>query len=80
MSVTITRDDWLRALEESGLPLADDQSALTLYEVMAMLDVNRSTAQHRVDRLVDAGRAVKTWKRCPRADGRMQQMRAYRLT
>jgi hypothetical protein len=81
MSSGISRDAWLRAVEDVGMPLVDDQDAISLQEFMAMLDppLRLSAARSRINALIDAGKAIKTMKRIQDTAGRWQYVPAYKL-
>lgn len=79
MSTGITRDDWLKALDAAGLAQENDQEAVTVAEFAAMFDQHRTTATRNLDKLVAAGKAVKTRKLCSASDGRRASHVAYRL-
>ena len=52
----ISRDEWLKALQEVGIERENDPDALTIDEFAAMFGMARTTAQHRLERLVAAGK------------------------
>ena len=80
MSSGINRDDWLRALDEAGLSLADDQGAVTIHEFAEMFgNLHHQTAWRRLEGLVSAGKAVKTRKFVTARDGRRLNAVAYKL-
>lgn len=73
---TITRDEWLKALEEAGVnALSDDQGALTVAEFAAMFGICRTAAVRRLEHLCAAGKATRTQKRVAKT-----YAVAYRLT
>lgn len=76
----ISRDEWLRAMEEAGLQdMVDDQSAMTVIEFADMFAIDRNAAARRLRQLHHAGRAVKTQKRCPDSRGRIYFQPAWKL-
>jgi len=78
--MTITRDDWLKALAEAGVDdSTDDQEAVTAQELGDLLGVPRLTAERRLKLLAAAGKATRTRKRKQSSDGRMVSYIAYRL-
>ena len=82
MSVTINRDEWLKALVDAGVAdIVDDQHAVTVSEFAALFDppLNSMTARRHLTKLVDAGKATKTSKRSRDPNGRLFTMQAYRL-
>lgn len=82
MSVSINRDEWLKALSDAGVvPGEDDQGAVTVLEFAAMFTppLVRMTATRHLEKLVTAGKAVKTRKRSQDPNGRFHSMVAYRL-
>lgn len=79
MSVTISRDEWLKALSEIGHSEEDDQEALTIEEFGAMFSMPRETAERRLKQLAAAGKATRTKKVGRSNDGRQVRYIAYRL-
>lgn len=80
-NATITRDEWLRALNEAtGLDSTDDQSALTQTEYAHLMGVTVSTAHGQLAALVRAGKATRTKKWAISSYGRRLQYIAYKLT
>jgi hypothetical protein len=77
----ISRDLWLRAVEESGLGVVDDQGAITIAEFAEMFNppIHRSSATRRMRLLVQNGRAVQTKKNISDGTGRIYNQPAYRL-
>ena len=79
MGSGITRDDWLQALEESGVKIVDDRDAVTVLEFAELVGgLSHSGAMRRLRALEEAGRAVKTTKWSSRA-GRRSLSTAFRL-
>ena len=79
MSVTITRDDWLQALADAGVPLEDDRGAVTVNEFAEMFALTSWMAAYHLRNLHAKGRAVRTSKRGPDTAGRQKMLVAYRL-
>ena len=75
----INRDEWMKALEDANLQPDDDQSAITVAEFAAMFDLHHVSADRRLRKLAELGKAVKTRKRCPAVDGRRVFAVAYKL-
>lgn len=80
--MTITRDDWLRALIEIGVHdgREEDPTALTINECAAMLNIKRDAAARRLSRLVESGGAERVLKRITTQNGRSVRLVAFRLT
>ena len=77
---TITRDDWMKALAEAGLHHEDDQQSLTIPEFMEMMGLcSLKAAADRLNTLVAKGKAKKTHKIAPGADGRRMARVSFRL-
>jgi hypothetical protein len=77
---TITRDDWLTAIEETRAHQADqDPGLVSYYEFAALMGITYGTAMKRLKELVAAGRAVRTTKRTVIANGRCLNVVAFRL-
>ena len=79
MSAAITRDEWLAALGDAVAPV--DPDARTVAELAREFGISRASAYRRVLALVEAGRAIKTWK-FAEIDGGAQGRRrvpAYKL-
>ena len=77
--MAITRDEWLKALDDVGLPTEHDEAAITAYEFAAMFGMSTQTAMRRLKLLRDKGRAVETRKLARTNDGRTMSMIAFRL-
>lgn len=75
----ITRDDWLRALEEANVPTENDQGAVTIAEFAKMMDLTPWMAAYHLRNLHQNGHAVRTYKRGPDSRGRRKTLVAYRL-
>lgn len=75
----ITRDDWLKALNEAGVVTEDDQNAVTVNEFMVMFDLPRQQASRQLIQLEAAGRAVRTRKIGTTPDGKTVRYLAFRL-
>lgn len=76
--MSISREAWVAALGEV-IPQEDDQDAVTVIELAALLGCCRNTAQTHAAQLVKEGKARETYKRGRRSDGRPCIARAYRL-
>lgn len=75
----INRDVWLKALADIGEDGQSDPEAITTTDFMAMMHVDRQMARRRLDKLVAAGKATRTFKRERSTDGRMVRCVGYRL-
>lgn len=75
----ITRDEWLRAMEEAGVNQVDDRDALTPKELGELMGIERTTAERRVRAMVAAGKAIKTTKLIEDGRGRRYCHTAYKL-
>ncbi len=60
MSVSINRDEWLSALGDAVKPVED--GALSCDEIAQQFAIGRQAAYQRLAKLVENGRARKTWK------------------
>jgi DNA-binding IclR family transcriptional regulator len=79
--VSISRDEWLKALTEIGESVEDDQQAITVAEFAEMFTMSKCTAARRLDTLVSEGKAARTRKRQRVAsNNRLMSLIAYRLT
>jgi predicted ArsR family transcriptional regulator len=79
-AVTITRDDWQKAIAEITATRIDtDPSVVTLYEFAEMMGVAYQTSRKRLADLVKAGKAVQTRKRVQTQDGRIRSLVAFKL-
>ena len=77
---TITRDDWLAALEEATAGRVDnDPSLLTYMDFAAMFGVAIGTARDRLRMLVSKGLAKRSTKRALTPDGKIRVVVAFRL-
>jgi len=56
----ISRDEWMRALQEANIPTEDDRSAMTAAELAAMLGIDHQAANRRLKALERAGKATRT--------------------
>lgn len=76
----ISRDEWLRALEDAGISdTEDDQEALTMEELAALLGIPRQTAMHRIKKLAEMGKVKRTHKWGTNSYGRRMHYVAWRL-
>lgn len=78
--MSITRDLWIKALFEAGLPTQDDQDALTYAEYAEMMGCSPRVAELRMRTLARKGLATRTTKVTLDGRGRTYPMVAYRLT
>lgn len=77
-----TRDDWLKAVAEAGLPeRTNDPDALTAPEFADLFDppLHVQTARRRLEAMVKAGLARRTQKQTAGSDGRRLAVTAYTL-
>lgn len=79
MSSGISREDWLKALEDANVPTENDQGAVTVQEFADMMGVTRWMAGYNLRKLLSQGRAVRTHKRAMDTGGRCKTHVAYRL-
>jgi hypothetical protein len=80
MTTTITREEWLKALQDAEGPIEPaDPDVLTVRELQTVFGVGRSATQERIARLMAAGKARATTKQLRASDGRMRIVPAYRL-
>ena len=79
MSVTISRDEWLKALNEAGFSAEHDEDAITVNDFAEMMGMTRDTADRRLRALVKAGKAAQTRKITQGRDGRTLSFIAFRL-
>lgn len=77
--MTISRDDWLRAMAEIGDSTEDDHDAVTILEFANLFGLRRESAARRLRRLEAAGRARRTAKISVGVDGRRLRLIAFRL-
>ena len=77
--MSISRDDWLKAISDIGYDIVDDQSAVTIREYAEMMKLPLATAAGHLRSLERHGRATKTTKRCAASSGRMLMHVAYKL-
>lgn len=79
MSSGISRDEWLKALDDAGLVVVDDQSAVSVSEFGTMFGIERTAALRRLSQLEALGRAVRTKKRIRDATNRQYTVTAWKL-
>lgn len=79
MTTSITREDWLHALDEAGVKPVDDRDATTIAEFAELTGLTIWMAAYRLRKFVAAGKAIRTSKRGPDSFGRIKQLAAYRL-
>ena len=77
--MSITRDEWLKAMDEAGMGVAHDPDAITIDEFAALVQLGRAAASRRLELLVASGRATRTQRRGTASNGRTQYLVAYRL-
>ena len=70
MSVTINRDEWLKALTDAGVTMENDPDALTVAEFQEMFGLTRSTSERHLRKLVAEGKAIETKKLMRTANNR----------
>lgn len=75
----ISRDLWLKALEEVGESQTNDPDAITITEFAATFGLGRQAAARRLAVLAKAGKAIRTQKKAPSLRGFMVSHIAYRL-
>lgn len=78
-SVGISRDLWLKALQDAGLHEDDDPHATTVDEFMAMFGLKRAAAVRKLEELAAKGKARRTHKRQATPHGKTVSYVAYRL-
>lgn len=79
MSVSISRDEWLKALADIGQDERTDEDAITVSEFAEMMGIKRTAAGDRLRMLVQAGRAIEKRKAVFDSRGRRCVHLAYRL-
>lgn len=86
----INREDWYKALEESGVLQAwnqarrevllnNDPNAVSMDQLQKMWNCAGSTAREQLRRLKQAGRIKETSKAIEDSAGRVQRVKAYIL-
>lgn len=79
-AVTITRDDWLKAVDEVSASQADaDSDLMSYFDFAELAGIAPTTASHRLNALAAAGRAIRTTKRIIAGDGKCRRVVAFRL-
>lgn len=73
---SIARDEWLKALGDAVKPT--DPDAVTVAEISEKFCIGRQAAYLQLSRLVEQGRARRTWKYVECANGR-RLVSAYAL-
>ena len=73
----ISRDDWLKAVQDVQVPIVDDQHALTTREFGEMMGCSHETAQRKLVKLVALGRVRRTTKLIARNTGARMPVSAY---
>lgn len=79
MSVEISREQWLKALDEAQPKVEDDPTLLTVLELCEVFGLGRTAMRERVKLMVKAGTAIKSSKWIVDVTGRRQRASAYRL-
>lgn len=78
--ITITRDDWLKALDKAKTQsAAENADALTIAELADLADCSRSTIERLIPRLLKVG-LVEQVKKYTRRGHSVYPTLAYRLT
>lgn len=77
--MSISRDEWLKALSDAGMAIVDDPSAITIKEFAEMFGMSLTTATRHLVALVAKGHAIETSRHGMASDGRRCRMRAFRL-
>jgi len=75
----ISFDAWTVALEQAGVSMVDDQTAITVGEFAEQFDLTILTASRRLKNLVRLGKARRTTKRMVDSNGRMRSFIAFAL-
>lgn len=77
---SISRAEWLKALEAAQADgRKSDPDLLTLHDYAEMVGVSLGTARTHLRLLIKKGMAAQAMKMAQRADGRWQNVPAYRL-
>ena len=80
MPTTISRDEWLQAVDEAKrTTIVEDPSLLTLGQYAALMGVHVNTARRQLAVLVAAGRAERLSRVVRAVDGSMRRVPAFRL-
>lgn len=78
MSDGISRDEWLKAVDDvESAP--SDPDALTSEEIGKMLGLGRSAAKERIRKLIGAQKAIRVSKAVRNSHGLMVRVPAYKL-
>lgn len=75
----ISRDDWLKAIEQANTPPPQDEEALTVRELAKLFGCQPVNAARIAKKLVDAGKATETTKMVRMSNGAWRAAPAYRL-
>ncbi len=75
----ISRDEWLKALDEATQVPPSDPDVLTAAELGELLGVTHKGALLKVDRLLKAGKATRTKKYVKNVAGIVRAVPAFRL-
>ena len=81
MSVNISRDEWLAALDEAnaGNAAPDDPSWVSIYEYADLVGCHYNKARRDLKRMVQAGKAEQQTRRRRTDDGAIRPVVCYRL-
>lgn len=75
----ISRDLWLKALEDVGESQTNDPDAITITEFADTFGLLRQAAARQLETLTKAGKAIRTRKKAKALNGHMVSHIAYRL-
>lgn len=79
MSAEISREQWLKALDEAEPQIDNDPSVLTRADLCELLGLAKTAVGERIARMVKAGKAIRTTKVIADGAGRRIRVSAYRL-
>jgi hypothetical protein len=81
-AVSITRDEWLKAMTDVGLVVDqdDDPSSLTISEFAEMFGLSHEAAGRKLRALFSANKATRAKKWVNGSDGRRILIASYKLT
>ncbi len=77
--MSITRTDWLKALDDAKNAPLPESDAITAVEFADMIGVQRAQAYHRLMAMERIGKVQRTTKLIRRGDGSVLKVAAYRL-
>lgn len=75
--MSITRDEWLKAMGEAAAPA--DPDALSTAEIAKMFGIPITAASRRLRELVADGKAVRSVKLTAMVNGHSKRVPAYKL-